>query len=250
MFESVPRPASGGAPLPAFDFVMRGYHRAQVDAYVHGYVAELEREVTELRFRVPPEPVDGVETEAQRLIRDRRALEKERSEWHPSFSVLGQHAERILALAEESGRELREHAERETAQLRERTHRECVDLRRRAQAAAESEQKKADAVLEASNSRSEATHRQLQDDVAERRAQAQAQAAAIVDRARAESAEVRDRTDGEIESARAEADQELAKLRRQRDDLVAELAMVAERLRPLVGDRIDITENSDTSRTA
>ncbi len=119
----IPTPI-GRPAAPAFDLVLRGYDRRQVDARL----AELEGRVTELSAALEA----ARQSEASALATAQRArAELERG--RPSFDTLGERVAEMLRLAEVEAAEMRAAGEQDAAASREAGERDAQDYRRTAE---------------------------------------------------------------------------------------------------------------------
>jgi DivIVA domain-containing protein len=183
--------AEVAAESPAFDTVLRGYDRTQVDRFLAETEAQ-RRAVRALHAEVLAEGARLAELAAT-LTRERAAFEAERDGWQPSFATLGEGVEKMV-------RELRA----EVAEQRARVSRET--------AAASTT----------------AAHRRalLEQELLERRREAQAQAGALLERGRVEGeatlAAAREQAAQIVAAAREHA----GALERYHAELVAEMTRV------------------------
>jgi len=227
---------------PAFDTVLRGYHRDQVDervARLSDEISRLKDEIAEVQrtSRLASEHAESTEREL-RDLRGRSAQPEQRS---PEDSF-GYRAEKLLYTAEREAAEMRSHASRESAEIIEQArtgaerHRHEVEQsliargavleRQAAQRAAELQDRE----------------QQISDQLSVAREQAgqmHAAATRTADRVRQESEaaaeEARVRAATELQHQRNQAAQEIARLEKVRADVRAEIERLTELLAKELG---------------
>lgn len=215
------------APLQedAFDIVMRGYSRGQVDEYVR----RTKRQLEELESRLA-----RAEREAEDARRERDAARNDASTTQrklegqePSYEDLGERLTQILNLAHEEAEERRERIVAEAEQWRTQAREEAEGVhdeveRQRAAAASEAERVRSEAHEEAERVRTEA-----EESAEQLRAEAEQRAEQLVSEAEGRSRDVE-------ESAR----QRVEDLERQHADLVERLASVRDSLQVLLPQQV------------
>jgi DivIVA domain-containing protein len=202
---------------PRFDQVLRGYDRAQVDAYV----AKVTRELAEAGRATAGREAAG------------EPAREEAEDAAPDFSPLGERIVRLLALAEEDARERRRRGEEEAQGILDEAKAQADDIRRTAAGEAEDLRAavrgaKAEAEAITAKARKEAEEllqrgRRHAEDQAERIV---ADAEARAQRALADVAEVTRAREQEWEERRREHETAIAALEERHDRILSGLAQL------------------------
>jgi cell division septum initiation protein DivIVA len=243
---------------PAFDIVLRGYERRQVDEHLSALVGErmvAERRVADLE---------------QHLVRVRKEAEAGEQN-QPSYASLGARVQKILALAEEEARDVRSEAgalseqsraqaaadveqirrlgeedaarrkaaaEISCVQIMENAHNESERIRAEAEKEATAKMAGAEKVIEEARAKAAQIATEVESKLAKRREQAErdmsarqevadarlAETGAKADQIRTEAQKMRD-------DAEARAKQLLEAARREAEDLVSDARAKADRMR-------------------
>jgi hypothetical protein len=238
----VQRSDSPTSASPAYDTVLRGYHRDQVDDRVARLGAEISRlkdEIAEVQrsSQLASEHAESTERELRELRA--RSVQSEQRSLEDSF---GYRAEKLLYTAEREAAEMRSHASRESAAIIEQArtgaerHRHEVEQGLIARAA----------VLERQAAQRAAElldrEQQISDQLSVAREQASqmhASATRTADRLRQESEaaaeEARGRAAADLQRQRNQAAQEIARLEKVRVDVQAEIARLTDMLAQELG---------------
>ena len=203
-------------PVPQFDVAIRGYDRRQVDERLSYLTAELRAAEAALRR------ADHTEADLRQQLRQQATTQTE--------STFGFRVEKILRLAEDEAREVREQANAEAGAHRAAVEQELAD---RTAAMQEQEQRLGD--------KRAAVERQLQTmrAQAERdadgvRVAAEQQASALRQQTQAECDQLRVDTERELGLRRAELELEIEELAGVRDRLVGQLRQVQDAIGEVV----------------
>jgi cell division septum initiation protein DivIVA len=218
---------------PQFDLVRRGYDRAQVDEQLDALRAALEQ--AQHAAQTAEHHAKMTETELREATEQLNAQRSERQE-----SSFGFRVEKIIRLAEEEAREIRNQAAADAE-----AHRTAVEqqLAKRTQA------------IQEQQVRLDEEHAAAMADIRAQRSEAEQHAKAILEKAQAESDRLRAETTAAITRQRAEADQALAARRHEVELQIGQLKEVRDELRvdlkrlhDMLGDFIDKKiEDADTS---
>lgn len=214
-------------PVVLFDVVARGYDRRQVDQHL----ADVEQELTELRFRQ-----DELAAQRQLLREGQEELERreeqfrvERAAWRPSFAALGERLDAILGLAEQEAGELRARVSAECGERRAAVAEEVAAVRRALAEEREAARRAAAAELAAAREEAARQRSVLGHEIDSRRRDAELEITGRLNRAKVQAEEhlAAARRDGE--AMRTKGEQDLAELRRQHRELVEAIVRLRDR---------------------
>jgi cell division septum initiation protein DivIVA len=219
----------------AFDTVLRGYERRQVDDYVakaKDEVAKLKDELAEAqrKRRLATEHAEATERE----LRDVRA-KSAHSEPRSVEDSFGYRAEKLLRIAEQEAAEVRTHASRESAAIIEQARTEAEKHRHEVEQSLIGRASVLEQQAAQRSAELQEREQQISDQLSAAREQADqlhAAAARTADRLRqeseaaAEEAKLRAATD--IQRQRDQAAQEIARLDKVQGDVRAELGRLNE----------------------
>jgi hypothetical protein len=234
---SVEHSDSPTSPSPAFDMVLRGYHRDQVDdrvAHLSAEISRLKDEIAEVR-RTSQSTSERTES-TERELHELRAT-SEQSEQRSLEDSFGYRAEKLLYSAERDAAEMRSNASQESAAIIEQAR---TDAERHRHEVEQSLIARA-AVLERQAAQRAAElldrEQQISDQLSVAREQAgqlHASATRTADRLRQESEaaaeEARVRAAADLQRQRNQAEQEIARLEKVRVDVRAEIARLTDML--------------------
>jgi cell division septum initiation protein DivIVA len=205
---------------PAFDIVLRGYERRQVDEHLAALVAE--RQIAEAR-------VSDLEKQLGRMRQEVEANRHEASE--PSYAGLGARVEKILRLAEEEARDLR--AEAQAAAERERAVAAEEAAHTRTQAEEDAQRRIAEGeqaagrLLEQARKQAAAIRAEASDDAASKLAEAEN----VVEEARAKAAQVATEVEAKLAKRREQAERDMAARQESAERRLVETSEKADQLR-------------------
>lgn len=246
----------------AFDIVLRGYERKQVDDHLSRINSErvagaqrinaLERRVEELHFELQNAQKQGAEAEptlanfGDRLAKILRLVEEEASEYRAEAQVSAEKerkaaeaaAGQVRAQADEDARGRREQTRQEAAKLLEEARKEAAQVRAEAANEAAAKRDEAEGILEAARAKAAQAAAEFEASLAKRRDQAERDLSVRQEAAERHLKETSDQAEQlrvEAQKMREEAErrsrQMLETAQREAEDIVAEARAKAERSR-------------------
>lgn len=230
-------PAAAPASRAAFDTVLRGYDRRQVDEAISRREEEVDRLRAELaemtrQRRLATDHAEATEQELRELTA--RSAHAQPASPEDGF---GFRAEKLLRLAEQEAAETRSSAGRESAAIIEKSRTEAERHRHEAEQALIARTAVLEQQAAQRSTELQEREKQIADQLAAARQQAEEMHAAAVraaERLREESEaaaeDVRARSEAAMQRRRQQAEQEVARLARIRSDARSELGRLAELL--------------------
>lgn len=204
---------------PAFDIVLRGYERRQVDEHLSALVngrTSAEQRVAALE---------------QQLARVRKEYDANTGNAEPSYASLGARVEKILTLAEEEARDVRAEAGAASEQIRAAAAAEVEKIRKLGEEDAARRKAAAELncvqIMETAHKESERIRAQAESESAARMAGVDK----IVEEARAKAAQIATEVESKLAKRREQAERDMASRKDIADKRLAETAAKADQLR-------------------
>jgi len=205
---------------PAFDIVLRGYERRQVDEHLAALLAE--RHVADNR-------ISGLEKQVGRMRQEIETTRHEQSE--PSYAGLGARVEKILRLAEEEARDVR--AEAQAAAERERALAADEAAGARTQAEEDAQRRIAEGeqaaarLLEQGRKQAAMIRSEATDDATAKLGEAEN----VVEEARAKAAQVASEVEAKLAKRREQAERDMVTRQESAERRLVETSEKADQLR-------------------
>jgi len=203
---------------PAFDIVLRGYERRQVDEHLAALVNDrmsAQRRVVDLE---------------QHLARLRQEYEAG-GQNEPSYASLGARVEKMLRLAEEESRDVRAEAKAASEQIRSQAATDVEEIRRLGEE--DAARRKSAAELNCVQIMEEA-HRESERIRAEASGEAEAKVAGaerVIEEARAKAAQIATEVEAKLAKRREQAERDMAARQEVADHRLAEIGQKADQIR-------------------
>lgn len=237
--EPVRIPVPVDMPVAVFDVVARGYDRSQV----HHYVARLEQELAELRWEK-----DFVEAREAELAMRQEELDWRQSvidAWEPSWAALGEHAQQIMADAQQQAAAVRAAAAQECDELRIQARAECAELRAAAEQEADTLRRSAHRLLEVARSDSTRLRELLELDLDRKRRDGELEVTGLINRAKVTAEESIAAAERKAIRITMDASERLTRLQRERDEIARQLDGLVGRLQSVAAHLNDHAEDDD-----
>ncbi|HEX3611865.1 MAG TPA: cellulose-binding protein [Sporichthyaceae bacterium] len=204
---------------PAFDIVLRGYERRQVDEHLAALVNErmsAERRVADLE---------------QHLTRVRKEYEAGGDQSQPSYASLGARVQKILALAEEEARDVRSEAQALSEQTRSQAATDVDQIRKLGEDDAQRRKAAAELscvqIMENAHNESERIRAEAESEASGKMSSAEK----VIEEARAKAAQIATEVEAKLAKRREQAERDMAARQEVADARLAETGSKADQIR-------------------
>jgi cell division septum initiation protein DivIVA len=182
---------------PAFDIVLRGYERRQVDEHLSTLVTD----------RMAAERKAG---ELEKQVARVRAEYEASDHAEPNYATLGARVEKILRLAEEEARDLRAEADSAGEQTRAKAGEDAEAIRKAAEAEAERRRSEAEANSEKMLEQAKVEAERIRTEAGNESQAKLTSAENIVEEARAKAAQIATEVEAKLAKRREQAERDMA----------------------------------------